>query len=281
MKKMYTIEKILNNSVVIAINENDEHFLVFGKAVGYKKKQDDIFTDADVEKRYLLDERELSSLNNMSSSLPPDVISICEIVVALAHEKLNCELNSHLLLGLADHVDFAIQRMNENIIITSPLDYEIRRLYKKEYAVAKEAWTLINERLNIHLPKEEITMISLHLLNSEIGNNEITDSMTVVKISNDILNIINYHFQVVLDEDSAYVNRFIIHIRYLVLKYLNHELTEEKQFDDIYEVVINRNSRATSCLVKIMNYFAKEYGWVLTENDQIYILMHILRLINE
>ncbi|MFV0395708.1 MAG: PRD domain-containing protein [Coprobacillaceae bacterium] len=276
---MYTILKTLNNNIA-QVTDNDKNFIVFGKGIAYGKKIGDTILEEDITQWYFLGKKDYAYFMDVIGDISPEIIYISELIIKEAKQSLNGKYNANLLLMIADHLNFAVKRSKEGIVVGSPLEYEIRRLYQKEIIVGEKALEIIKKEIGVCLPKEEITMIALHLVNSQVGNHVMQDVMKITEITNNIFNIINFHYQTIIDETSTAATRFMIHLRYFILKYLDGEQKIEEEYEGLYQFIIEKDARAVQCLNKIMKYLDSKHGWIVSENDQIYLLLHINRLIH-
>ena len=68
---------------------------------------------------------------------------------------------------LADHLNFAIERMDKGMIFSTPISNELRDLYPVEVKIAKYTLGLMKKRRNIDLPEEEMYAIAMNIINSE------------------------------------------------------------------------------------------------------------------
>ena len=98
--------------------------------------------------------------------------------------------------------------------IKNALLWEIKRLYKEEFMCGVEAIRIIQDKLNIHLPEDEAGFIAMHIVNAEL-NEEMPNVIQITKLIQDILNIVKYHFQIDLDEESLNYFRFVTHLKFL------------------------------------------------------------------
>lgn len=277
---MYTILKTLNNNIA-QVTEDDKNFIVFGKGIAYGKKIGETISEKDVTQWYFLGKKDYAYFMDIIGDISPQIIYISELIIKEAKQSLKGKYTTNLLLMIADHLNFAIKRNKEGIVVGSPLEYEIRRLYQSETKVGERALAIVEEEIGICLPKEEVTMIALHLVNSQMGNHVMQDAMKITEITNNIFNIINFHYQIIIDETSTPATRLMIHLRYFILKYLNDEPKKEEEYEGLYQFIVEKDVRAVQCLNKIMRYLSSKYGWNISENDQIYLLLHINRLIND
>ncbi|WP_252392682.1 PRD domain-containing protein, partial [Escherichia coli] len=87
-------------------------------------------------------------------------VFVAEKIVQYAEKNLEKNLNPSLLLILADHISNAISRVASGIQINNVFLDEIKALYKAEYAISRDALTIINEQFSVQLPDDEIGFIA-------------------------------------------------------------------------------------------------------------------------
>lgn len=85
------------------------------------------------------------------------------------------------------------------------------------------------------MPKEEEAMIALHVVNSQVGGQMIQNAMLITEISNKGIDILSVHFQTNLDMNTSVMARFLIHLRYFIMKYMKNE---EKEPEAGYKGII-------------------------------------------
>lgn len=141
---------------------------------------------------------------------------------------LNCNLNPNLLPGLADHINFAIKRMEKFKEMKMLFSYDIEKLYPEETSLGRYAVKLVQKKLSVKLPESEITNIAMHFVNAEEENISEKTVMDVEQLIKEITGIIEMEFKTKIDRKGFNYNRFVIHLRY----YLN-ELKKISNFEMI------------------------------------------------
>ena len=68
-----------------------------------------------------------------------------------------------ILFTMADHLDFAIRRIQNGEQISNPLTDDIRVMFYKEYKVASCIQELLKEKLQLEIDEHEIGYIALHV----------------------------------------------------------------------------------------------------------------------
>ncbi|MDT2661690.1 PRD domain-containing protein [Enterococcus hulanensis] len=278
---MYKLVKALNNNVARLKDDAENQYIAFGTGIAFQKKVGDTIAEGSIEECYFLGEKDFSQYSDMLESIDPKIIYTSKKIIDYVKKELNADFTTSLFFMLADHIKFSIERFNKNIVFKNPLHYEINRLYPKELKAGIKSLDIILEELDIPFPIEEATMLAMHFVNSQIGTETMQDVVKITSITNDILNIISYHFQIVLDENSVNMNRFLIHLRYFILKHLHESASKDTTFSDIFNVLKNNYPESMKCIKKIDNYLKKMYDWNISENDKIYLALHVNKLITE
>lgn len=85
--------------------------------------------------------------------IPSDVLLLAADIVDYASAKLDTEFNPNAPVTLADHINFACQRVSQGVVIETPLSFDVMRLYPREVAVARRALTLAKSRLGLRFPR--------------------------------------------------------------------------------------------------------------------------------
>ncbi len=132
---------------------------------------------------------------------------------AICGEKSRKNLNPSLLLILADHISNAISRVVSGIQINNVFLDEIKALYKAEYAISRDALTIINEQFSVQLPDDEIGFIALHILNN-YENSVDYESVRIIELSQIITGLIEVVYNRKVDRSSFNYSRFMMHLKY-------------------------------------------------------------------
>lgn len=130
-----------------------------------------------------------------------------------AEKNLEKNLNPSLLLILADHISNAISRVASGIQINNVFLDEIKALYKAEYAISRDALTIINEQFSVQLPDDEIGFIALHILNN-YENSVDYESVRIIELSQIITGLIEVVYNRKVDRSSFNYSRFMMHLKY-------------------------------------------------------------------
>lgn len=78
-------------------------------------------------------------------------------------EKEFGKIDRSIVFPMADHLDFAVRRIQNGEQISNPLTDDIRVMFYKEYKVASCIRELLKERLQIEIDEHEIGYLALHV----------------------------------------------------------------------------------------------------------------------
>lgn len=272
------VDKVINNNLIRSHDEKGQEVLVMGCGIGFKKKPGEYIDDGKVEKVYVLRKEERQHMEELFSSMPLECIQATNEIVEYATISLGKQLSNYLYLNLCDHIHFAIQRSKGGIPIQNALLTEIKRFYNHEYQIGMESLNIIERKTGVLLPEDEAGFIAMHLVNASMDFHDMGHTQEMMKIIRRILNIVRYHFQIELDEDSIHYDRFITHLKFFVKRVFSG--TELNENDEAFFIMIkNQYKEEYACVLKIYEYIRKEYEICLTNDEIMYLIIHIRRVI--
>ena len=272
------ILKKLNNNVVLALNDKGEEIIVTGKGLGFRKMPYILEDLSLIEKKYVIPQNTKAS--EILESIPNEVIKVTEKVIRSGYKELNMEFNADILLTLSDHINFAIQRSKEGVTMRSPLQWEIKHLYHKEYEIGFQSLDIIENDLGVKLDKNEATFIALHFINAQIGKHDMTETTKITTIMGEILNLIKYKFKIEFNEDSFEFTRFVTHIRYFIIRQVNNKPLDNDN-NDMFSLMKDKLTEELECVEIIEKHLNKNYGWKCTNDEKLYLMLHIQRIRKE
>ncbi|XTZ37375.1 BglG family transcription antiterminator LicT [Salmonella enterica] len=271
------VEKILSNNAVLLTTAKQEEIVAIGRGIGFGKKTGDRIDDSQIESTFVKKSEGLADvLAQLLAEIPAPYLAVTQQIIALAQQRLAITVQDTLFLALSDHINFALQRQLNGLVIKNFLLWDIKRFYAQEFAVGLEALALIKRKLNISLPEDEAGFIALHLANAK-NNSDMHTIMQSATIIKDVLTILKYDLHITFNEESLDYQRFITHLKFFALRLLNRKVITQGD-DSIYQGIIQLMPRAYSCAVKIDDYVVKNYQCQLTTDEIMFLTIHINRL---
>lgn len=274
------INKVLNNNVVTIINEKDEEAVVMGRGLAFQKKKGDEIDEDKIEKIFVLENKSINQkLLTLVNDIPAKYLEIAEYIIKYAEDKLNKKLNENIYLTLTDHISFAISRAEKNLEIKNAMLWDIKRLHKDEFDVGIHALRVIKENLNVELPEDEAASIAMHILNGELDQ-EIPEIVDMIKLIEEILKMVKYHFNIEFDEDSINYYRFVTHLKFFTQRLSSGRYYEDND-NDLFDMIKLKYPKSYECTKRIEGFVKQKYNTQLTKEEMLYLIIHTARVVHE
>lgn len=272
------IIKKINTSAAFALDSTGREVVVVGKGIGFPPVPYELTDLSAIERTfYDVDPKYIGIL----SELPKELLVICADIAEQAEIELNCELNQNLPFTLADHLNFAHERLKKGISLTMPIAYDVRYLYPKEYALGRQALKMLEEQIGLFLPESEAVSIAMHLINAQAQCGNLHDLMMTMQIISQIVAIVEERFETHIDRESYSYSRFTSHLRYLIQRLQSSEKPASEEKDSVLNTLRREYPRIYDCTRQITEYLLKTWGWTCNEEEMVYLMMHIHRVIEK
>lgn len=269
--------KALNNNVALVKDKKGQEAVVMGKGLAFNAKPGDLVRESLVEKHFVLNgDSERKDFDSLLKRITVDDIELASSIIRKGEEKLGYRCNDSILLTLSDHLGMLLERMKEGVYFGTPLEWDIKLIYPKEYQFAKEVVEDISRQTGYQIPEQEAAFIVLHFINANSTGKGMEETMMYTKIIQNILNISKLHYGREFREDNFDVSRFVTHVRYFVKRQMNGEALE---IDESIATVIAEKCREDyKCAKKISRFLHQTYGWKISEGEELYLTLHLNRM---
>lgn len=273
---MRVIKKI-NNNTALCVDGKGRELIAVGTGIGFPATPYELKDMNKVQSTFYNIQ---SNYLQMMDSIPAEVIEFTARLVDQARKTLPYELSPNLVLTLADHISFAIYRKRKGIHIRMPLAYDLEFTYPKEIKLAKQALQQIWKVFHLRLPESEASGICMGIVNARIYKkdsldyNEVQDEQTML---DDITRIIEKEMGITLHRDSFNFARYITHMQYLIHRLHTGEMLDTIN-QDIYQNVRKEYEDTAHCVDMICLYLEKQWDFQVSEEEQLYVLLHVNRL---
>lgn len=274
------IDKIINNNVIFSKDDANKEIVIAGKGIAFQKKVGMIVDEGQIEKIFhIQDYPSNKNIDKLLAEIPVKVFEVTDQLIEFSKILLDKEVSDSLLLSLSDHINTVLKRTKEGISIINPGVWEIKRYYHDEYLVGKKALELIEENFSVILPEDEAGFIAVYFINATMNSNS-DEVYTVLRIIQEILTIIKYHFKRSFEEDSIYYYRFITHLKFFSQRLLSNEQPATNEHDsDLFEIIKEKYVNSYECVLKISQLLKEKYNYIVLKDEMLYLIIHIERLI--
>lgn len=276
---MVRIKKVLNSSVVLITDEQGAEYIISGKGIGYGKKQNEEIdlNDATYQTFIPVTSDKSKQIAELVNSISPEILELTHKVILLAKKELQADLNDNLYFILADHLNFAVERFQKNMVITNRLQWEIKSFYEKEYVVGQHCLELVNRELDLNLPEDEAVNIAFHLVNAQSTSNPNYDSARYAKLIGEIVHLVCYSLNKTVDKDSIHYTRFITHICFFVERFFTDKMLEDED-NTLYLSIRNQCKKEEKIAKKVKEFIMNKYKKEIPDEELSFLIVHINRL---
>lgn len=272
------ILKKINNNVALASTDAGGEVVVFGRGVGFHDMPYELEDESVIQRIFRdVDQKSIDGFEGISD----EVLIAASDIVAMADEALDCKLAGNLVISLADHLQYAVERAGEGISIQNPLSHEVAFVYPRETDLGRRALEVVRDRLGADLPESEVTSIALHLVNAEVDGMGSAQDMDLVMKSTVILEratqIIEGQLGQKLDRTSYAYVRFVAHLRFLIRRLMRGSCKETEN-SGLFRQAARDFPDAYRCAAGFNEYLKREYNWSCSDDEMLYLMMHVNRL---
>ncbi|KRN65866.1 transcriptional antiterminator [Pediococcus cellicola] len=282
MMKMLTIVQIFNNNVALIKLNDNRLAIVKGKGIVFQKEKGQQVDVNKVEKIFYLETAgSKENLYFLLKDIPIDVVTTTYEIVDVAQKEFGFSVLDYVYITLSDHIYGVYKRMQTNSFHES-LVPDMHTEYPTEYAIGKRAVDIISNNLHIQLPKSEVKSIALHFINAQgtPGADKLDDSLTTT-VNNIVQAVLSQNHILRTKENGNYYDRLMVHLQYLVDR-LNQSENHGSAFTESLENSLEKSYPSSARIAKeIYNNLQKQLSATLGDNEKLYFIIHIQRLINE
>lgn len=273
------VVKKINNNVAVCLDNNGEEVVAFGKGIGFGNLPYEL---TDLNKISMTFYKLNYQYYQLLKEIPSDIFDISAEIIKKAEKEINKPLNPNIIFSLADHINFAITRIKKYKNAQLPFSYDIEHLYPQETKVGYYALDLIKKNLNINLPISEVTAIALHFVNSQ--EPELTTSgkeKDINELITQSTKILEQEFDIEINKKEFIYNRFIMHLRYYVIRVRDNEQLSENDNKDLFHTMKEKEPRIYLGAKRIADYIDSELKTQSNDDEIFYLMIYVKRIVNK
>lgn len=265
----------INNNAAICEDGKGRQLVALGRGIGFGELPREVPL-ADVRRTfYGIDPKYLPLIEE----LDPEVLEFAAQLAEVARTSISSELSPNLPITLADHIEFALKRTREHMVVQMPLAYDVEHSYPVQYRLGEAAVNGINRTFHVHMPKSEAVGIALSIANSAVSASDRTsrDEGRRQRMVDRATKVVERQFGVSVARDSFDYARFATHIRYLLDRVEKGEPLDTHN-SELYPVLSEQFPLATACAQEIARLIGDSYGSELTQEEVVYLILHVNRI---
>lgn len=276
-KEVSTVRAVrkINNNVVTCVDADGNELIAMGRGIGFGKLPRDLSlaeidrTFYDVGSRYI----------SAASELPEEMLEFAAKIVDVARNQLSYDLSPNLTFILADHIAYAVERAKKGIYVRMPMAYDVEQSYPAEVKLGRFAVRRIEKEFGVTLPREEAAGIALNLANARVADDaDVSDETTADdRMLEDVTEIIEERFAVVVDRDSFAFSRYATHMLYLFERLRKGENLESVELGALAGMR-EQFPQGVEAADAVAAHIAEKWGRELSEDEKLYLVIHISRI---
>lgn len=264
---MYYVKKVLNNNVVLSQADGKEVILV-GRGLGFMREVD----DPCVEKKFVLEDNTRDRFKGLLESVDEKVIGLAEEIIVMIEQETGRKLSQHIHISLADHIGFAIDRLKLGIEIRNPFKDELKVLYPDEYGLAEKAVLMVEDKLGVALPPDEIGIIAMHI-HAGMESSNLSKTVKYTNIIGELVDTIERELGISVNRAGMDYARLITHLRFAL-----DRVDMDKPIDNPLLGTIKRKFKRSYCVAnKLKNIIEGYLDKKVPEGEVGYLAIHIER----
>jgi len=272
---MKAIKKI-NNNVAICLDSKNHELIAFGKGIGFPQMPYEVELK-DIERTfYNINEKYLGLLNELKT----EMIEFTAKMIAVAQNHLEYELNPNLVLTLADHLSFAIEREKKGVYIQMPLVYDMDQQYPEEMRLSRYIVKKISEKFHVVLKRNELSGIAMAFISARVSNDNSIGKVqkkNAEKIISMVCNIVEEEMGISVNKKTFCYARFATHMNYLIDRiYASNYLSSENA--SLYDSLKVEYPKVDACVDKIITYLDSELTCNINNEERMYLILHVNRI---
>lgn len=272
------IKQIFNNNVILSENEKQEEVILVGRGIAFGLSRGNKVIESRIEKKFELRDDVGQKFKNLVQDVPYKYIMASEEIIDFIRNESGKRINDSIYVTLTDHIANMVERIKMGIVFDPTLLLNVKSLYKDEYKLGLKAVKLLRNKLDVEIDDGEASFFALHIINAELDSN-MQQMYEITAVIEDIMSIVKERFEIET-EDNRLCDRFMTHCRFFAQRVLNKEYLNNKSQDNVttYQVFEKTHPKQSACVTKIVQRIKEKYGYDVSIDEQLYIMIHLIRL---
>lgn len=276
----YVVKKVINNNILCVSDASGCELIVSGRGIGFGRKAGETVEEDTIQKVYRMTSPSVQrKLADLMEHIPYEHLALTDELVRMISGRLPYPLNESLLITLADHISFAIERKQNGVSFKNPLMQPIRDYYPAEYQLGRDCLERIEQQLGVALSKDEAGFIALHIVNAEL-NTSMSIMNDITQFVDGCIQVIEYYYHKTYDRESLDFSRLAVHMRFFAQRvFQGTEPTDNLAHDEMFRTLIARNCpEHYRCAECVAAYAENTWHKKMSDEELIFLTIHLKRI---
>ncbi len=267
--------KRINHNAAICEDAAGRQLIALGRGIGFGELPREIGLSEIHRTFYDIDSKYLAFIDDVE----PEVLEFAAQLAGLATQQLSYKLSPNLPITLADHLQFALKRAREHMVMSLPLSADVQLAHPVEFKLGEIAVAGMQKTFGVRMQRGEAAGVALSIVNAAVMPSSTRAAST--QREDDLLEqaceLVESEMHVTIDRESFSFARFSTHVRYL-FKRVADDTPLETENIELYATLVEQNPQAAECARKIGAIIEEAYGKEFAEEELLYLIMHINRI---
>lgn len=270
------ILRVFNNNVVLARDDFGRETILTGRGLGFGRHPGQRVDTALVSRRFV-PVRNAGAVAEVVAGIPPERIDLVEQVFRRAARELGTSVPSSTLLAVVDHINQAMERIRQGLVMDYPLRAEVAHLHPEELRLAEAMVAEFNAAQEVQLPAGEAVALALHLFTAAVGAPSTQEAARQSRLIAQIMAVLRAAYGDDFDADSIDAARFAAHLRYFLTRTRRGFQVQDGAACAVGEAVRESFPHAHQVALRVKNLLELRLGAAVSDDETAYLTVHIAR----
>ncbi|MDF1489638.1 PRD domain-containing protein [Tessaracoccus caeni] len=271
------VQRVIGNNALLVLGDDGEQIVALGRGLGHGRRPGDTLPADQVEQVFIAGDAD-ERLTRFLADVPLEYVRVAGRIADLAHQRLGLRVTQALILPIADHLHFAVQRSRGGTEIRFPLAWEVSQLYPVELEIGEAAVDLADAAFDVELQSDEAVAFAMHFVNAQFTSPGMTPAIEMTQSIGRAFEVIESSFAITIDHRSMNAARFVTHLRYLYARVASGKQITESQ-PTLADAIRNAHPEAFTCAAKLRYVLEMNLRTQLSDDEVAYLALHVAKLV--
>ena len=271
------ILRVFNNNVVLARDEIGREAILTGRGLGFQRRAGQEVDASLIARRYIPADN-AESVAEVIAGIPLERLALIERVFRRAARELGTGVPSSTVVAVVDHVNQAMERVRQGLVMDYPLRAEAAHLHPEELRLAEAMVEELNAAQEVQLPAGEAVALALHLFTAAVGARSAQEATRQSRLIAQVMELLSGAYGDSFDAGSVDAARFAVHLRYFLVRARTAVQIQDSTASLVTRALRAGNPDAYRVALRIRDLLELRLGTSVTDDETAYLALHVARL---
>ena len=271
------ILRVFNNNVVLARDEIGREAILTGRGLGFQRRAGQEVDASLIARRYVPADN-AESVAEVIAGIPLERLALIERAFRRAARELGTGVPSSTVVAVVDHVNQAMERVRQGLVMEYPLRAEAAHLHPEELRLAEAMVEELNAAQEVQLPAGEAVALALHLFTAAVGARSAQEATRQSRLIAQVMELLSGAYGDSFDAGSVDAARFAVHLRYFLVRAKTAVQIQDSTASLVTRALRAGNPGAYRVALRIRDLLELRLGTSVTDDETAYLALHVARL---